>query len=91
MPVRMDERQKIRDDLARRLTMRSLATDEQARDAIDERMREIEDPLAEMEQEPDAIAGAGVSTAGQYGGAGRMSDIQPRSKPAPVETAPRFA
>jgi hypothetical protein len=52
--VRMDERQKLRDDLARYLTLRNLTTDEQAREAIDERIRDIENHLAEMEQEAES-------------------------------------
>jgi hypothetical protein len=54
MLVRMDERQKIGDDLARHLTLRNLTTDEEARAAIDERIREIEDRLAEMEREAES-------------------------------------
>ena len=50
MQVRMDERQKLLDDLARYLTVRNLTTDEQARNAIDERIRDIENRLAEMDQ-----------------------------------------
>jgi len=53
MLVRMDERQKIRRDLARHLTLRNLTTDEQARAAIDETIRDIENRLAEMEQEAE--------------------------------------
>jgi hypothetical protein len=49
MPMRVDERQKLRDDLARYLTFRKLMTDKQARDAIDERIREIENHLAEID------------------------------------------
>jgi hypothetical protein len=50
MLVQMDERQKLFDDLARRLTVRDLTTDEQARSAIDERIRHIENRLAEIDQ-----------------------------------------
>jgi flagellar motility protein MotE (MotC chaperone) len=48
--VRVDERQKLLDELARYLTFRKLMTDKQARDAIDERIREIENRLAEIDQ-----------------------------------------
>jgi hypothetical protein len=61
MLVRMDERQKIRDDLARHLTFRKLTTDEQAREAIDERIREIEDRLRRSisrKLETEVIGGA---------------------------------
>jgi len=50
----MDERQKLLDDLARRLTLRNLTTDKQAREAIDESIRAIENHLAEMEQEAES-------------------------------------
>ena len=46
----MDERQKLLDDLARHLTVRDLTTDEQARSAIDESIRDIENRLAEIDQ-----------------------------------------
>jgi hypothetical protein len=61
MLVRMDERQKLLDDLARRLTVRSLTTDEQAREAIDESIRDIENRLEELDQKAESIIGAGVS------------------------------
>jgi F0F1-type ATP synthase membrane subunit b/b' len=48
MPI--DERQKLLDELARYLTFRKLMTDKQARDAIDTRIREIENRLAEIDQ-----------------------------------------
>jgi hypothetical protein len=54
MVVRMDERQKLLDDLARHLTVRKLTTDEQARDAIDETIRDIESHLAELEHEAES-------------------------------------
>jgi phosphopantetheine adenylyltransferase len=57
----MDERQKLLDDLARRLTVRSLTTDEQAREAIDESIRDIENRLEELDQKAESIIGAGVS------------------------------
>jgi hypothetical protein len=50
----MDEDQKLLDELARRLILRSLTTDEQARNAIDERIRDIENRLAEMEQQAES-------------------------------------
>jgi hypothetical protein len=61
MLVRMDERQKLLDDLARRLTVRSLTIDEQAREAIDESIRDIENRLEELDQKAESIIGAGVS------------------------------
>jgi polyhydroxyalkanoate synthesis regulator phasin len=54
MLVRMDERQKLLDDLARCLTRRNLTTDEQARDAVDETIREIENRLAELDQKSES-------------------------------------
>jgi hypothetical protein len=54
MLVRMDERQKLLDDLARHLTARNLTTDEEARAAIDERVREIESRLTELKQEAES-------------------------------------
>jgi len=59
MLVRMDERQKLLDDLARHLTLRNLTTDEQAREAIDE-SREIED-WQRWSGRRKAISSAGVS------------------------------
>jgi hypothetical protein len=50
MLVRMDEQQKLLDDLSRHLTARKLTTDERARDAIDEKIRDIEKRLALIEQ-----------------------------------------
>jgi hypothetical protein len=50
-----DERQKLLDDLARHLTARKLTTDEQARDAIDEKVRDIEKRLAHIEQSPEQL------------------------------------
>jgi hypothetical protein len=49
----MDERQKLLDDLARHLTVRKLTTDEQARDAINETIRDIEERLAQIDQSTD--------------------------------------
>jgi hypothetical protein len=46
----MDERQILLDELARHLTVRNLTTDEHARDAIDEKIRDIENRLAETDQ-----------------------------------------
>ena len=46
----MDERQKLFDELARYLTLRGLTTDEQAIQAIDEKIRDIEKQLAEIDQ-----------------------------------------
>jgi ribosome-associated translation inhibitor RaiA len=60
MLVRMDERQKLLDELARYLTLRNLTTDEQAREAIDETIREIEDRLRKWSRRRKAISGAGV-------------------------------
>jgi hypothetical protein len=51
--VSMDERQKLLDDLARHLTVRKLTTDEQARDAINETIRDIEERLAQIDQSTD--------------------------------------
>jgi len=42
------------DELARHLTVRNLTTDEQARHAIDERLRDIESRLAEMDQRSES-------------------------------------
>ena len=50
----MDERQKIRDELARHLTVRDLTTDEQARSAIDETIRDIENRLEGMDQKAES-------------------------------------
>jgi hypothetical protein len=49
-----DERQELLDELARHLTVRDLTTDEQARSAIDETIRGIENRLAEMRQEAES-------------------------------------
>jgi len=54
MQVRMDERQKLLDDLARYLTVRNLTTDEQARNAIDERIRDIENRLEGLDQKAES-------------------------------------
>ena len=54
MLVRMDERQKIRDDLARHLTVRDLTTDEQARSAIEETIRDIENRLERLHQKAES-------------------------------------
>ena len=48
--MRVDERQKLLDDLARHLTVRDLTNDEQARSAIDETIRGIENRLEELDQ-----------------------------------------
>jgi hypothetical protein len=50
----MDEWQKLLDDLARRLTLRTLTTDARARDAIDESIRDIEDRLAELDEKSES-------------------------------------
>ena len=50
IPARMEKRQKLLADLARHLTLRNLTTDEEARAAINERVRDIESRLAEMDQ-----------------------------------------
>jgi hypothetical protein len=54
MLVRMDERQKLRDDLARYQTIRGLTTDEQAIRAIEEMIGAIENRLAEMDQKSES-------------------------------------
>ena len=54
MQVRMDERQKLLHDLARYLTVRNLTTDEQARNAIDERIRDIENRLEGLDQKAES-------------------------------------
>ena len=61
MLVQMDGRQKLLDDLARRLTVRDLTTDEQARSAIDESIRDIENRLEGLDQKGRAIIGTGLS------------------------------
>jgi hypothetical protein len=64
MRVPMDEQQKLLDDLARRLTLRNLTTDEQAREAIDESIADIESRLAEMDQKSGKRSSSLVLTAG---------------------------
>jgi hypothetical protein len=56
MLVRMDERQKLVDELARYLTLRNLTTDDQAREAIDERIRDIENRLEGLDQKADSYS-----------------------------------
>jgi len=48
----MDERQKLYDDLKRYRTVRDLTTDEAAIEAIDVVIRETEERLAQLENEP---------------------------------------
>jgi hypothetical protein len=91
MLMRMDERQRLLDDLARSLTLRKLTTDEQAPDAIDERIRDIESRLAGLDARRRAIIRAGVSGRGAAGSARRRagrrvrpggnSGIKPESRP----------
>ena len=50
----MDERQKLLQDLARHLTVRDLTIDEQARSAIDEPIRDIENRLEGMDQKAES-------------------------------------
>ena len=49
-----DERQKLYDDLKRYRTVRDLTTDEAAIEAIDVVIRETEERLAQLENEPPA-------------------------------------
>jgi hypothetical protein len=61
MLVRMDERQKLRDDLARYQTIRGLTTDEQAIRALEELSGALENRLAEMDQKSESGHRADVS------------------------------
>jgi hypothetical protein len=52
--IPMDERQKLLDELTRHLTLRGLTTDEQALRAIDEKIRDIENRLEEIDQQSES-------------------------------------